>query len=81
MALPLWVTLLVTRGCSKGPDNKLGSSPPKQPACGHLAWALPGSGRSNQVQGDGGAHRQGPLLSHSSRGAIPRACDIHRLVR
>lgn len=43
MALPLWVSLPVTRGHSEGPDGMLSSAPRKRPACGHLGWALPGT--------------------------------------
>lgn len=43
----------------EGLDNKLGSAPAKHLACGHLAWALPGTERSDLVQGDGGAHSWG----------------------
>lgn len=60
MALPLWVSLPVTRGHSEGPDGMLSSAPQKRPACGHLGWALPGTQRSDQVQ-QVGSSQPGPL--------------------
>lgn len=50
LALPLWVSLPVTRAHSEGPDAMLSSAPLRQPICGPLGWALPGTPRSQQVQ-------------------------------
>lgn len=60
-------------------ESILGSAPPTRPACGYLGWAL--TGTQSQTRCGGGDLTVGPLLSHSSFGALPWACDRPQLVR
>lgn len=48
MALPLWVTLLVTRGCSKGPDKNLVPRPQSSRLVG--TWPGPCQGQGGQTR-------------------------------